>query len=107
MIISLKFKLEVGYELRKQANLMATSPQFYHWRLHSGAEVDLILERDGKFYPIEIKATSKPASFDARNINALRRYYPHLNVQKGLIVASSETRYPVTENDWVMPWDYR
>ncbi|HLB42845.1 MAG TPA: DUF4143 domain-containing protein, partial [Gammaproteobacteria bacterium] len=57
MIISLKFKLEVGYELRKQANLMATSPQFYHWRLHSGAEVDLILERDGKFYPIEIKAT--------------------------------------------------
>ena len=73
--------------------------------MHSGAEVDLILERDGKFYPIEIKATSKPTASDARNIAIFRKHYSHLNVQKGLIVAPSENSYPITENDWVIPWD--
>jgi len=92
-------------ELRKQANLISTPPQFYHWRLYSGAEVDLLLERDGKFYPIEIKATSKPNASDARNINTFRKNHPHLNIQKGLIIAPAENKYPVTENDWVIPWD--
>lgn len=100
------FENAVVSELRKQANLIATPPQFYHWRLHSGAEVDLILERDGKFYPIEIKATSKATSADARNMNTFRKLYPHLNIQKGLIIAPTENKYAVTENDWVIPWDY-
>lgn len=99
------FENAIVSELRKQANLISTPPQFYHWRLYSGAEVDLILERDGRFYPIEIKATSKPTAADTRNMRAFRNHYHHLNVQKGLIVAPAETSYPVTENDWVIPWD--
>jgi predicted AAA+ superfamily ATPase len=99
------FENAVVSELRKQANLISTPPKFYHWRLHSGAEVDLILERDGKFYPIEIKAKSKVSSVDARNINAFRKLYPHLNVQKGLIIAPTENKYAVTADDWVVPWD--
>lgn len=84
---------------------MSTPPQFYHWRLYSGAAVDLILERDGKFYPIEIKAKSKVTSNDARNISTFRKLHSHLNVQKGLIIAPTEGKYAVTEDDWVMPWD--
>src|SRR3990167_3635474 len=99
------FENAVVSELRKQANLIATPPQFYHWRLHSGAEVDLILERNGKFYPIEIKAKSHITANDARNIQTFRKTYPHLQVQKGLIIAPSENRYPVTDQDWVIPWD--
>jgi len=99
------FENAVVCELRKQANLMATPPQFYHWRLHSGAEIDLILERDGKFYPFEIKAKSKITSNDTRNISAFRKLYPQLNIQKGLIIAPTESSYAVTENDWVVPWD--
>ena len=100
------FENAVVSELRKQANLITTPPQFYHWRLHSGAEIDLILERDGKFYPIEIKAKSKINSSDAKNMNIFRKHYPHLNVQKGLIIAPSENIYAITENDWVLPWDF-
>lgn len=101
------FENAVVSELRKQSNLIPTPPQFYHWRLQSGAEVDIILERDGKIYPIEIKAKSRVSASDARNINTFRKLYPHLNVQKGLIIAPCETPYPVTENDWVIPWDLR
>lgn len=85
--------------------MIATPPQFYHWRLHSGAEVDLILERNGKFYPIEIKAKSRISSFDAKNLGTFRKLYSHLNVQRGLIIAPCENKYAVTENDWVIPWD--
>lgn len=70
-----------------------------------GAEIDLILERDGKIYPIEIKAKSKITAQDAKNITSFRKLYPHLNLQKGLIIAPAEDKYAVTEEDWVMPWD--
>lgn len=100
------FENAVVAELRKQANLISTPPQFYHWRLHSGAELDLILERDGKLYPIEIKAKSKITANDAKNIHAFRKLYSHLNIQNGLIIAPAESKYAVTENDWVLPWDY-
>jgi predicted AAA+ superfamily ATPase len=100
------FENAVVSELKKQANLMSTPPQFYHWRLHSGAEVDLILERDGKIYPIEIKAKSKISTKDAKNIQTFRKLYSHLNIQKGLIIAPTESKYAVTENEWVLPWDY-
>lgn len=100
------FESAVVSELRKQSQLMPTPPQFYHWRTHSGAEVDLILERDGKLYPIEIKAKSKVGASDAKNIQTFRKLYAHLNVQNGLIIAPTETQYAVTDNDWVIPWDY-
>lgn len=99
------FETAVVSELRKQANLIPTPPQFYHWRLYSGAEVDLILERNGKIYPIEIKAKSRVTASDARNMQTFRQHHQHLNVQKGLILAPTENRYPVTEDTWAMPWD--
>ncbi len=99
------FENAVVTELRKQAHLITTPPIFYHWRLYSGAEVDLILERDGKIYPIEIKAKSKITANDAKNINTFCKLYSHLNVQQGLIIAPTENSYAVTENVWVMPWD--
>ncbi len=99
------FENAVVSELRKQASLIPTPPQFYHWRLYSGAEIDLILERDGKFYPIEIKAKSKINSNDAKHIKTFRKLYPHLNVQKGLIIAPTENNYAVTTDDWAIPWD--
>ena len=99
------FESAVVSEVRKQCLLMPTSPQIYHWRAHSGSECDLILERDGKFYPIEIKAKTRPTRNDARGIQAFGKNHPHLNVQKGLVIAPAEESYALTENDIVIPWD--
>ena len=33
-------------------------PELYYWRSKRGMEVDLIIDRNGKLYPVEIKATS-------------------------------------------------
>ena len=99
------FENAVVSELRKQLLLVPAPPQMYHWRLHSGAKVDLILERDGMFFPIEIKAKTQPTARDASGITAFRKHYPRLRIERGLILAPAETVYPVTERDSVIPWD--
>jgi hypothetical protein len=67
--------------------------------------VDFLLERDGVFYPIEAKAGSMPRRSDTRGIAAFRETYPGLKVSKGLVLAPTESTYPLSENDVVVPWD--
>ena len=40
------FENAVVCEIRKQCFLITTPPRMYHWRAHSGAKFDLILEFD-------------------------------------------------------------
>lgn len=51
---------------------MPGSSAFYHWRSAGGAEVDLLLERDGVFYPFEIKMTANPTRREASGLMAFR-----------------------------------
>jgi len=63
------------------------------------------LERNGKLYPIEVKATSSPTRKDARGLQAFRTQHPHLNVQKGLVIAPTTEKYYITDKDLVIPWN--
>ncbi len=63
---------EVNYsQLGREIGMtpLAAKAQLHHWRSHGGAEVDIILERDGILYPIEIKTKTRPS----RNDSVLRR----------------------------------
>ena len=44
------------------------SPNFYYWRSSAGLEVDFMIERNGKLYAIEIKATSTPKPAHAERL---------------------------------------
>ena len=99
------FETAVVAELRKLASLLPTKPNFYHWRVASGAEVDVILERDGKFFPIEIKMSHQPRLADVRGIEAFRKNYPNLNIQPGLVLAPSSEFRPLTDEVYSSPWD--
>jgi len=99
------FETAVVAEIRKHASALPTPPQLYHWRSNGGAEVDLLLERDGAFYPIEIKTKSTPSRRDTTGITALRKTYPHLRIEKGLVIAPTAHILQLSANDWAMPWD--
>lgn len=99
------FETAVVSEIKKTTHGFSAPPQMYHWRRYAGAEVDLILERDGIFYPIEIKASTRIGKSDAKGIMAFREHYPNLKIAKGVILAPVEKSFPVTERDFVMPWD--
>ncbi|MBN2035774.1 MAG: ATP-binding protein [Chitinispirillaceae bacterium] len=99
------FETCVANEINKTLNAMSPSPIVYHWRSHGGAEVDFIIEKDGAFYPVEVKASSHPGRGDTSGISAFRKAHPGLDIAPGAIVAPTAESYPVTEQDWVIPWD--
>ncbi len=99
------FETAIACEVRKQCALMSPRPQLYHYRSRGGAEVDLLLERDGTFFPIEIKAKSHPGRGDTRGITAFREAHPHLKIEHGLVLAPCETMYPLSDRDHAVPWD--
>ncbi len=99
------FETAVVSEIRKLLTPLSRKPGLYHWRVHSGSEVDLIMERDGILYPVEIKWTSRPTRKAARGIQSFRKNTPSQDIAPGLIIAPAESFEQVTEHDFVAPWD--
>jgi predicted AAA+ superfamily ATPase len=99
------FETAVVNEIRKQLLFMGGPFNLYHWRSHAGAECDLIIERDGVYFPIEIKAKTKPSRSDTSGLAAFRKTYPKLAIAKGLVICLAETSYPLSEQDNAIPWN--
>jgi hypothetical protein len=99
------FETAVVAEIRKLSGCISTPPQLYHWRCHSDSELDILLERDGVFYPIEIKAKSNPIKSDTKGISAFRKMYPKLKIAAGLVICPCEKFAKISENDYALPWD--
>jgi len=99
------FETAVFAEVRKQSALLSPKPQIYHWRSAGGAEVDFLLDRDGKLFPIEVKVKSQPTRRDARGIKALRDSYPTVDIQPGLVIAPTQKFLRLSDDDCAMPWN--
>jgi len=99
------FETAVVAEIRKLAATLTTPPALYHWRSHGGGEVDLVLERDGRLHPIEIKLTTRPTRGHTRGITALRRTYPELEIAPGLVICATDHLQRLSDTDWALPWD--
>ncbi len=99
------FETAVVNEIRKQQSWMASPCHLWHWRSHSGAECDLIVERDGVYYPIEIKAKSNPKKSDTRGLSAFRKAYPHLTIARGMVICLVKNSFKLTEEDYAIPWN--
>ncbi|MDR3624176.1 MAG: AAA family ATPase [Chlamydiales bacterium] len=99
------FETAVINEIRKQLLSNGDPSILYHFRTHGGAECDLIIEKNGVYYPIEIKSKSHPSKSDTSGLSAFRKTYPHLKIEKGLVICLSKSFYPLSENDYALPWD--
>ncbi len=106
-LVGALFETAVVAEIRKLAATLATPPSLYHWRSYGGGEVDLLLERDGRLHPIEVKLTTKPGRGDTRGITALREACPESNIAPGLVICPLEKPQRLNETDWALPWDSR
>ncbi len=99
------FETAVVNELRKQFSLMSPKPKMFHWRIYSGAEVDLIIEYNGRFFPIEIRMTTNPSRRDCSGFLAFRKHYPNLDIASGLVISPVDTYRKISDLDFCMPWD--
>lgn len=92
--------------LLNAANVLPLPPQAWHWRTYGGGEVDLVLERDGRLYPIEFKCKTALSGHDTRGIRAFRDTHGE-KVQTGLIVYAGREVYRVSEHAIAVPWQAR
>jgi hypothetical protein len=92
-------------EVRRLAALPSPKPALRHWRSHGGAELDLILERDGTLYPLEIKASARPARRDTTGFAAFREAVPRARIAPGLVVSAVERSYALAAGVLALPWD--
>ncbi len=80
-------------------------PNFYHWRTLAGAEVDMIVEIDGMFYPIEVRSATTISKQDIRGISAFKETYPHLRIAPGVVIYAGDECHRITEDVVAVPWN--
>ncbi len=88
--------------IHRQIQRLPLAPSLYHWRTQNGAEVDLILDYNGKRFPIEFKAASRLSKHDTRGIQAFRNTYE--NAELGVIVYGGKEPYRISEHAVAIPW---
>lgn len=85
----------------------------YFFRNNDRREIDMLLERDGALYPIEVKKTASPSRKDARNLHVLDPVADpsvpedlsafRREVGTGCILCMTEDTFPVSERAWAFP----
>lgn len=70
----------------------------YHWRLHTGAELDLLVNRDGRRLGFEIKRTDAP-----RLTSSMHAAVAALNLERLFVIHAGREAWPMTERIEALP----
>lgn len=72
--------------------------QVYFWGVHTGAEIDLVFEKNGRLYGVEVKYTQAPA------ISAsIKAAIEELSLKHVWIIYPGKQKYPLAKNMTVCP----
>jgi hypothetical protein len=99
------FETWVVNAIHQQFASLPVHPNTYHWRTAGGAEIDLVLERGGKLYPIEIKCKTNLTKGDLRGLKAFRETYPNSEIMTGLIIYAGTECYKLDAETLAIPWN--
>ena len=73
----------------------------YFYRDKDGKEIDVLIERDGKLYPIEIKKSAAPSKNDIRHFSVLERL--GCPVGESALICMYPDTLPLTEQCTIIP----
>lgn len=90
--------------IHQQFATLTVPPNTYHWRTAGGAEVDLILERNGKLYPIEMKCKTQLSKADLSGMKAFRETYSQQNIMPGLVIYAGSETFKLDADTFAIPW---
>jgi predicted AAA+ superfamily ATPase len=96
------FENWVMTEIRKNRYNAGLDGGMYFFRDSAGNEVDLILEKDGRPFAIEIKATVKP---DTSHFTGLKYWQKHARLNDGFLVAAGKGKMTTPEPFGLVAWD--
>ncbi len=98
------FESWIVNELAALAALLPMPPHLYHWRTSGGAEVDLVMELDGRLFPIEMKCKTNLTRHDSRGLRAFRDTYGADKVAPAIIVYAGHECFRLNETTTAIPW---
>ena len=99
------FETHVVLDILRQTQAMRYPPRLHHWRQHSGAEVDLVLERDGVLVAVEAKSKARVSRGDTRGIRAFRENHPEQSHGIGIVVAAVTAPMLLGDDIVALPYD--
>lgn len=94
------FETYVVAEIIKSYYNAGKTPDLYYYRDVDKKEIDLLIEKGDKLYPIEVKKAKNPAHAD-KNFNVLKVFKKQ--VEPGLIICMSDELIPYSRNAWYCP----
>lgn len=88
-----------GFALEEVIKLLALREnQIYFWGIHTGGDLDLVFEKNGGLYGIEIKYTKAPAV-----TASIKAAIAELSLKHVWIVYSGKDEYPLAKNVTAVP----
>lgn len=90
----------VSEVVRSFWNVGEDAPVWF-FRDRSGVEIDLLIERNGTLFPIEVKRTATPSVSDVRNFKIARQR--GLKLERGAVLCLADHAVPLSDGTLVVP----
>ena len=89
-------------QLRRSFANRGIRPRLSYYRSGNGAEVDFVLEMNGKLYPIELKRSSYPKLSDLRSAGTMP-LAPGVELQSGVVLCTATEILPLGKGNHAYP----
>ncbi len=96
------FEQFLGLELLRLSRLSENKVKVKFWRDPDGPEVDWVLEKEGVYFPIEVKWTNSPSLKDIRHIKTFLAEYK--NSRAGYLICQASRRIKIDNDIFAIPW---
>ena len=94
------FETYVVTEIVKSFLNAGHQPALYYYRDMDQKEIDLVIVREGKIWPVEIKKSTAPNHPD-KNFKTLERF--GMEVAPGIVLCLSDQLIPINRGAWLCP----
>ena len=94
------FETYVVTEIAKSFLNAGHQPSLYYYRDMDQKEIDLVIVREGKIWPVEIKKSTSPNHPD-KNFKTLERF--GMEVAPGIVLCLSDQLIPINRGAWLCP----
>ena len=89
-------------QLRRQGELLEPPPRLHYWRTQAGAEVDLVLERGGRLFPVEIKHGTELGAMEIRGLKQFLHDHSK-QADKGVVIYRGREFRRMESDIWLVP----
>jgi len=96
------FETFVINEIIKSYTHNTKEPNIYYYRDKDKKEIDVIIEKNGKLYPVEIKKTANPDKNMIKNFSVI----PEHLLGEGAVVCLANEDFPITKTVNAIPVSY-